>query len=66
MSITESYAESRPVISFEFFPPKTEAGYRTLFRTIEDLKQLGPGFVSVTMGAGGSTCLLYTSPSPRD
>ncbi|HEM46341.1 MAG TPA: methylenetetrahydrofolate reductase [NAD(P)H] [Alphaproteobacteria bacterium] len=55
MSITESYAESRPVISFEFFPPKTEAGYRTLFRTIEDLKQLGPGFVSVTMGAGGST-----------
>jgi methylenetetrahydrofolate reductase (NADPH) len=43
------------VISFEFFPPKTDAGFRSLFRTIEDLKKLSPGFVSVTMGAGGST-----------
>ena len=56
MSISEIYKESNePIISFEFFPPKTDAGYRTLFRTIEELKQLAPGFVSVTMGAGGST-----------
>ncbi|MBJ21973.1 MAG: methylenetetrahydrofolate reductase [NAD(P)H] [bacterium] len=56
MLISEIYRNSKdPIISFEFFPPKTDAGYRTLFRTIEDLKQLAPGFVSVTMGAGGST-----------
>src|SRR5690606_34415005 len=45
----------RPVVSFEFFPPKTEAGYESLYRTIGDLKRLEPGFVSVTWGAGGST-----------
>jgi methylenetetrahydrofolate reductase (NADPH) len=56
MGIADLYkSSSAPVISFEFFPPKTDAGYRSLFRTIEDLKQLAPGFVSVTMGAGGST-----------
>jgi len=48
-------ANEQPVISFEFFPPKTDIGFRSLFRTIEDLKPLGPSFVSVTMGAGGST-----------
>jgi methylenetetrahydrofolate reductase (NADPH) len=47
--------QTDPVISFEFFPPKTDVGYRSLFRTIEELKELSPGFVSVTMGAGGST-----------
>lgn len=55
MRIADLYARRQPVISFEFFPPKTDAGFRALFRTIEDLKQLDPGFVSVTMGAGGST-----------
>ncbi|HKK52269.1 MAG TPA: methylenetetrahydrofolate reductase [NAD(P)H] [Myxococcota bacterium] len=55
MGIADLYDKGRPIISFEFFPPKTDAGYRSLFRTIEELKQLAPGFVSVTMGAGGST-----------
>ena len=55
MSIPDLYRRGEPVISFEFFPPKTDGGFRSLFRTIEDLKQLAPGFVSVTMGAGGST-----------
>lgn len=45
----------KPVISFEFFPPKTDAGFRSLFRTIGELRALEPGYVSVTMGAGGST-----------
>ncbi len=48
-----SFYGSRPVFSFEFFPPKTDAGYRTLFRTIEELKQLSPGFVSMTSHARG-------------
>jgi methylenetetrahydrofolate reductase (NADPH) len=53
--IGELYARGGPVVSFEFFPPKTEAGYEGLYRTIAELKRLGPGFVSVTWGAGGST-----------
>src|SRR6185369_12203863 len=45
-----------PVISFEFFPPKTEEGDRNLLeKTIPALMQLKPGFCSVTYGAGGST-----------
>ena len=55
MKIVDLYGRGAPVVSFEFFPPKTDAGFRSLFRTIEDLKRLDPGFVSVTMGAGGST-----------
>ena len=55
MRISDLYGASEPVISFEFFPPKTEKGYLSLFRTIADLQELGPGFVSVTMDAGGST-----------
>ncbi len=53
MRISQLYATRRPVFSFEFFPPKTEAGYRALYRTIEELKQLEPGFVSVTSDARG-------------
>ncbi len=44
-----------PIFSFEFFPPKTEEGVRQLFQTVEALRPLGPAFVSVTYGAGGST-----------
>lgn len=49
-------AGSRPVISFEFFPPKTDEGDRTLFeKTIPGLMALKPDYCSVTYGAGGST-----------
>ncbi len=41
--------------SFEFFPPKNEAGERRLRETAESLKELGPEYCSVTFGAGGST-----------
>ena len=44
-----------PTISFEFFPPKTEAGFAQLFTTVNDLHPLNPSYVSVTYGAGGST-----------
>lgn len=42
-------------VSFEFFPPKNENMEATLWRSIERLAPLGPSFVSVTYGAGGST-----------
>jgi methylenetetrahydrofolate reductase (NADPH) len=46
----------RPVLSFEFFPTKTDEGERTLLeKTIPALRQLNPDFCSVTYGAGGST-----------
>lgn len=44
--------------SFEFFPPKSEKGADTLFDHIVQLEALGPSFVSVTYGAGGSTRTL--------
>lgn len=51
------FAEARGdiAVSFEFFPPKTDAMAETLWRSIETLAPLKPRFVSVTYGAGGST-----------
>src|SRR6266436_6482752 len=46
----------RPVISFEFFPPKTDEGDRALLeKHIPGLMEAHPDFCSVTYGAGGST-----------
>ena len=51
------FAEARGdiAVSFEFFPPKTEKMADTLWESIKTLEPLGPRFVSVTYGAGGST-----------
>lgn len=58
MRIIDCFGAGRHVFSFEFFPPKTEEGVRSLFRTIAELAPLNPAFVSVTYGAGGSTRAL--------
>jgi methylenetetrahydrofolate reductase (NADPH) len=55
MRITERLRARTPFFSFEFFPPKTDAGVATLMQTVAALKSLDPAYVSVTYGAGGST-----------
>ena len=46
---------TKPVFSFEFFPPKKTADWEKLFHTISELIPFNPSYVSVTYGAGGST-----------
>ena len=55
MHIRDILAEDHTTLSFEFFPPKTEADSEVLFENIASLETLQPSFVSVTYGAGGST-----------
>src|SRR4051812_12545257 len=55
MRIDQILGQGLPTISFEFFPPKTDAGFAQLYQTIDELKPLKPSYVSVTYGAGGST-----------
>jgi methylenetetrahydrofolate reductase (NADPH) len=55
VKIASLFGRGAPVVSFEFFPPKTEDGVEQLYRTVEELRRCRPSFVSVTYGAGGST-----------
>jgi methylenetetrahydrofolate reductase (NADPH) len=55
MRIDQILAADGPVFSFEFYPPKTDAGERNLYAALSELRTLNPAFVSVTYGAGGST-----------
>ena len=55
MKCADLFAARERTLSFEFFPPKDERSWYTLEDSIEQLAQLGPDFVSVTYGAGGST-----------
>jgi methylenetetrahydrofolate reductase (NADPH) len=55
MHICDTLARDETTFSFEFFPPKTEKTWESLYATITDLEELNPSFVSVTYGAGGST-----------
>jgi len=55
VSLSELLAGPGRSFSFEFMPPKDEAGERQLWQTLRELEPLAPTFVSVTYGAGGST-----------
>lgn len=55
MHVADIFQRDSMTLSFEFFPPRTDEGWDALFRRISDFEALGPSFVSVTYGAGGST-----------
>jgi methylenetetrahydrofolate reductase (NADPH) len=55
MSLASFYQQDRPAISFELFPPKTEAGERALEKHVGELMQFEPAYITCTYGAGGST-----------
>ncbi|HEX3733182.1 MAG TPA: methylenetetrahydrofolate reductase [NAD(P)H] [Mycobacteriales bacterium] len=54
-SVAELISRPEPTFSFEFFPPKTDAGEAVLWQAIRELEPLQPSFVSITYGAGGSS-----------
>lgn len=55
MRFTELYSREERILSFEFFPPKTQEQLPKTFEMIGDLKSCRPHFVTVTYGAGGSS-----------
>ena len=54
MKINELFNSKELVFSFEIFPPKVTSPISTVYKTLEELKDLKPDFISVTYGAGGS------------
>jgi methylenetetrahydrofolate reductase (NADPH) len=55
VKLRDIYAQPGPIVSIEFFPPKTPKGEADLLREVEVLRAVHPAFCSVTYGAGGST-----------
>ncbi len=55
MNIAEKFQSDKCVLSYELFPPKTDAGVDTLYAQVQQLLQFQPDFITCTYGAGGST-----------
>ncbi|MDR2889206.1 MAG: methylenetetrahydrofolate reductase [NAD(P)H] [Lachnospiraceae bacterium] len=55
MRIPAVFADKKPVLSFEIFPPKKAAALENIDKTLALLCELTPDFISITFGAGGST-----------
>ena len=55
MKIIDIIKSEKPSLSFEVFPPKTFQSMESVRRATEEIAELGPDFMSVTYGAGGST-----------
>ena len=55
MHVRDILGRDKTSFSFEFFPPKSEDGWRALSNRLHEFETLEPSFVSVTYGAGGSS-----------
>lgn len=55
MSLSDHYRQPRPCISFEVFPPRTEAATQSMWESVAELDRFSPAFYTCTYGAGGST-----------
>ena len=55
MKLSEQFKVDRPMLSFEVFPPKTEARFEPIMSAVEEIAKLDPAYMSVTYGAGGGT-----------
>lgn len=55
MKIKDLFKKNKTLLSFEIFPPKKDYSIDTIYRTIEELKDLEPDYISVTYGAGGTS-----------
>ena len=55
MKLTEIFAKNQYSLSFEVFPPKTDALYDSVQTATEQIARIRPAFMSVTYGAGGGT-----------
>lgn len=55
INLADHFKGDNCAISFELFPPKTDAGMKLLEKNVERLKEFNPSFFTCTYGAGGST-----------
>ena len=55
MKLNELFAQNRPTLSFEVFPPKTTDKFESVLKATEAIASLSPSYMSVTYGAGGGT-----------
>ncbi len=55
MKVIDIIKAEKPSLSFEVFPPKTFQSMESVLRATDEIAELGPDFMSVTYGAGGST-----------
>ncbi|MDQ6970144.1 MAG: methylenetetrahydrofolate reductase [NAD(P)H] [Mariprofundus sp.] len=56
MKLSDILADAKkPLISCEFFPPKTDKGETNLWNCLDELRSIDPAYISVTYGAGGTT-----------
>ena len=55
MFIRDIFAQKKPVLSFEVFPPKKDSGLDNVISAVDELSKMPIDYMSVTYGAGGGT-----------